>query len=132
LLPGNTLPRTGRFSQLRGRHVAALHGRLTDMTHFDVASAAVAGALEAGARYADARVMHRRTESMQARNGEVEQVSQDEDAGVGVRALIGSSWGFYAVPDMSEKAARQAGAMATAIAEASASVPGPPGDLVPT
>jgi TldD protein len=102
------------------------------MTHFDVASAAVAGALDAGARYADARVMHRRTESMQARNGEVEQLSQDEDAGVGVRALIGSSWGFYAVPDVSEKAAREAGAMATAIAAASASVPGPPGDLVPT
>ena len=37
---------------------------------FDVAEAAVQAALAAGARYADARVMHRRSESMTARNGD--------------------------------------------------------------
>jgi TldD protein len=42
------------------------------MSHFDPASAAVQAALDAGARYADARVMHRRSESMEARNGEIE------------------------------------------------------------
>jgi TldD protein len=101
------------------------------MTHFDTATAAVEAALAAGARYADARVMHRRFESMDARNGEIEELSQDEDAGVGVRALVGSSWGFYAVPDLSDVAARNAGAAAAAIATASATVPGPPADLVP-
>jgi TldD protein len=101
------------------------------MDHFDVATAAVEGALAAGARYADARAMHRRYESMSARNGEVEDVSQDEDAGIGVRALVGASWGFYAVPDLDDKAARKAGATAAAIAAASATVPGPPADLVP-
>ncbi|MGI5247301.1 TldD/PmbA family protein [Dactylosporangium sp. CA-139066] len=100
------------------------------MTQFDVATAAVEAALAAGARYADARVMHRRTESMTARNGEIEDLSQDEDAGVGVRALVGSSWGFFAVPDLGRDAARRAGERATAIARASATVPGPVVDLV--
>ena len=71
------------------------------MSELDAAEQAVAAALDAGARYADARVMHRRSESMTARNGEIEDsVDQDENAGLGVRALVGSSWGFYAVPDL--------------------------------
>ncbi|MGW0436349.1 TldD/PmbA family protein [Micromonospora sp. NPDC003197] len=101
------------------------------MTHFDVATAAVRAALDAGARYADARMMHRRYESMTARNGEIEALSQDEDAGIGVRALVGSSWGFYAVPDISERAAHAAGSHAAKIAAASARVPGPDTGLLP-
>ncbi|MFV2020384.1 TldD/PmbA family protein [Micromonospora sp. LOL_023] len=101
------------------------------MTHFEVATAAVQAALDAGARYADARVMHRRYESMTARNGEIEALVQHSDAGLGVRALVGSSWGFYAVPDPSPAAARAAGGRAAKIAAASAQVPGPPIELVP-
>jgi TldD protein len=101
------------------------------MTEFDVAGAAVQAALDAGARYADARVMHRRYESMSARNGEVEDLTQDEDAGVGVRALVGSAWGFFAVPELSAAAAGTAGRQASAIAQASAAAPGPATDLVP-
>jgi TldD protein len=96
---------------------------------FDLATAAVEGALTAGARYADARAMQSRYESMTARNGDVEDLTQRESVGVGVRALIGSSWGFAAVPDPSPIAARQAGRQATAIARASATVPGPSVDL---
>jgi TldD protein len=99
------------------------------MTHFDGATAAVEAALAAGARYADARVMHRRTESMTARNGEIENLSQHENLGVGVRALVGSSWGFFAVPD--ERDAKRAGVRAAEIGRASATVPGPAVDLVP-
>ena len=101
------------------------------MTHFDEAGAAVQAALDAGARYADARVMVRRTESMSARDGEVEDLGSDESAGLGVRALVGSGWGFYAVPDVSGPAARAAGRRAAQIAAASATVPGRPADLVP-
>ena len=56
---------------------------------FDAAQAAVEGALAAGATYADARVMAGRTESMNARNGVVEDLGQSESTGLGVRALIG-------------------------------------------
>src|SRR6195952_4226324 len=102
------------------------------MSHFDEACTAVQAALDAGARYADARVMVRRTESMTARDGDVEDLSSTESAGLGVRALVGSSWGFYAVPDLSDPAARAAGRRAAQIAAASAMVPGPGIDLVPT
>ncbi|GGK16750.1 peptidase C69 [Pilimelia terevasa] len=101
------------------------------MTEFEVAEAAVQGALDAGARYADARVMHRRHEAMHARNGEVEQLHQSEDSGVGVRALVGSSWGFFAVPEPTTAGARAAGRRAAAIAAAGAAVAGPPTDLTP-
>ncbi|WP_033338270.1 TldD/PmbA family protein [Catenuloplanes japonicus] len=94
------------------------------MSDFDEAQSAVEAALAAGARYADARVMHRRYESMRARNGEIEELTQREDAGLGVRALVGDSWGFYAISELSDIAARKAGRVAAEIAEASATVPG--------
>jgi TldD protein len=101
------------------------------MSQLDVAEAAVQAAISAGATYADARVMHRRYESMSARDGDVDEVSQGEDAGVGVRALVGSGWGFHAVADVSTAAAARAGAAAATTAAASAQVPGPAASLVP-
>jgi len=69
---------------------------------------------------------------MDARNGEIEALNQGEDAGLGVRALVGSSWGFCAVPDLSNASVRRAGESAAAIAAASATVPGPRAALVPS
>src|SRR3954470_16678740 len=98
---------------------------------FDAASAAVEGALAAGARYADARLVDRRHESMTARDGDVRALIQTTSVGLGVRALVGSSWGFAALGDPAGDAdARRTGARATAIAQASAAVPGPPVELV--
>ena len=91
---------------------------------FDPAVAAVEGALAAGAEYADARVMVSRRQHLEALNETIETLEQSESAGVGVRALIGSSWGFFATAEAED--ARQAGEAAAAIARASASVPGPP------
>ena len=101
------------------------------MSEFDAAQAAVQAALDAGAVYADARVMHRRYESMTARNGEVEDLGQDETSGIGVRALVGSGWGFYAVPDLTDAAVRAAGAQATAIATSSSRVAREASGLIP-
>ena len=97
----------------------------------DTAKRAVEAALAAGASYADARVMEIRTEAMTARNGVVESLDREERAGVGVRALIGSSWGFYAVPDVGSGAARRAGEGAAAVARASTRVAGKDLDLTP-
>jgi TldD protein len=91
---------------------------------FDAAVAAVEGALAAGAEYADARVVVSRRQHLEALNETIESLEQSDSAGVGVRALIGSSWGFFATADAEE--ARQAGEAAAAIARASATVPGPP------
>src|SRR4051794_27931953 len=102
-----------------------------DAAAFDAAAAAVAGALAAGARYADARLVDRRHESMTARDGDVRSLTQTTAAGLGVRALVGSSWGFAALGDPAGDAdVRQTGARATAIAQASAAVAGPPVELV--
>ncbi|MEA2518541.1 MAG: TldD protein, partial [Chloroflexota bacterium] len=97
----------------------------------DIAKRGVEAALAAGATYADARVMEIRTESMSARNGVIEALDREERAGIGVRALIGSSWGFFAVPDVGSAAARRAGEQAAAVARASTLVPGADLRLVP-
>jgi len=96
----------------------------------DLAAAAVEAAIAAGARYADARVMDQRFESMSARNGVIESLDHRERSGIGVRALIGSSWGFYAAPDLTPAAARSAGTRAAEVARASAQAPGPALELV--
>ncbi|MBW3659462.1 MAG: TldD/PmbA family protein [Actinobacteria bacterium] len=91
---------------------------------FELATAAVEAALAAGATYADARVVIRRHEALAARDGELESTLRTEEAGVGVRALVGSSWGFHATGELADAAARAAGAQATATARASGRVPG--------
>lgn len=98
---------------------------------YDLAAAAVEAALAAGARYADARVVDTRTESMAARDGVLESLDRTERAGIGCRALAGGSWGFFAVPDLGTAAARRAGERAAEIARASTAVPGPALDLAP-
>src|SRR4051812_1764362 len=98
---------------------------------FDAASSAVAAALAAGARYADARLVDRRREGITARDGDIRSLTQTTSAGLGVRALVGSSWGFAALGDPAGDAdARRTGERATAIASASAAVAGPPMELV--
>ncbi len=92
---------------------------------FDYAQAAVEGALAAGAAYADARVVTSREESIQVRNQNLDAAGRSESAGLGVRALIGSSWGFFATAELADADARAAGERAAAIATASATVPGP-------
>ena len=98
---------------------------------FDLAAAAVDAAIAAGASYADARVMFIRQEGASARNRVLEELAQTETAGIGVRALIGSAWGFQATAALTDADARAAGAQAVAIARASALVPGPPMGLAP-
>ena len=72
---------------MAGRAGRAAHG-VACRAVFDMAEAAVEGALAAGARYADARVMVIRTESIGVRNGVVERL---RSAGVEVvRASIDS------------------------------------------
>ncbi len=97
---------------------------MTD-SRFDLARLAVQAALDAGASYSDARVVGRRHERLAARNGEVDGTDLGHEIGVGVRALIGSSWGFAATSDLSEPSIRRAGEEAAAMARASGRLRGP-------
>jgi TldD protein len=94
------------------------------MGMMDESAAGVEAALAAGARYADARVMVTKTEAMSAQNGEIEDLRQSERAGIGIRALIGSSWGFFATSDLSAASIRRAGGRAAETARASSRVAG--------
>ena len=58
---------------------------------YEYAEAAVEGALAAGATYADARVVVSKREGIDVQNQAVQLLDRTEQAGVGVRALIGSS-----------------------------------------
>lgn len=89
---------------------------------FDLASAAVEGALAAGARYADARLVAARGQSLSCLNGEIEALDSGAEVGVGVRALLGSGWGFAALSEPTEAKARATGARAARIAAASTAV----------
>jgi TldD protein len=102
------------------------------VSELEAAERAVDAALAAGARYADARVMHRRYESMTARDGDIDAVKQSADSGIGVRALVGSGWGFFATPDLGDRSVDAAGARATEIALASAVVSRSAEGLVPS
>ena len=62
---------------------------------------------------------------MSAQNASVERLQQDETAGVGVRALVGASWGFFASPTLTTASAKDAGHRAAEIAKASGLVAGP-------
>ncbi|MGZ4354983.1 MAG: PmbA/TldA family metallopeptidase, partial [Gaiellaceae bacterium] len=55
---------------------------------------AVSAALAAGASYADARAVQRRSQSVAVKNGRVDDVSDVESEGIGVRVLVGGAWGF--------------------------------------
>jgi TldD protein len=84
-----------------------------------------------GARYADARLVESAEQELAVKNGQVEGLSQVESTGLGVRVLVGQSWGFAATRDLRPAAVEAAAALAVEIAHASALVPGPPVDLGP-
>jgi TldD protein len=93
---------------------------------FDHAITAMEAALQAGAVYADAGYIESRSESIGVFNGGVEHLDRVESAGVGVRALIGSSWGFFGTHNLSPRGLQAAGRRAAEIAQASAAVPADP------
>src|SRR6476469_5950735 len=62
----------------------------------DLAMEALNAAKDAGASYADARIGRYRRQGINTRERQVTAVSDSESYGLGVRALVGGSWGFAA------------------------------------
>ncbi len=71
-----------------------------------------------GGAYADARFVCQRHEYVATRNGAIDELHNDEDEGIGVRARVGGAWGFAATRDTSKAGAEAALARALAIARA--------------
>ena len=91
---------------------------------FDLLQQAVDSAIASGAKYSDARILNSKSRSISARNGDIEDFNESESIGIGIRALVGSSWGFYSTYDLSDTSLINSGVRAYNIAKASAKVPG--------
>jgi len=70
----------------------------------------------AGASYADVRITHGNTEQISTRERQITNVSKNETYGIGIRALVGGSWGFAATHNLSKDAVTAAAKRAAAIA----------------
>jgi TldD protein len=95
----------------------------------DVLQEALRFALAAGADYAEARSETSTSERVSARNGGLERLTTDNDAGWGVHAYAGGGWGFAATPDSDSEAIRETAEEAVRIARASGAYRAAPADL---
>ena len=92
----------------------------------ELAMAGVAAAKAAGASYADVRIARYRSQGINTRERRVLFLSDNETAGVGVRALVNGAWGFAAsaqmttdaIADLARQAVTQAKANRAALARA--------------
>jgi TldD protein len=73
----------------------------------------------AGASYADVRITRGSSESVSTRERQITGVSKSETYGIGIRALVGGSWGFAATRDLGRDAVTGTAKEAAAIAAAS-------------
>ncbi|MEB3299343.1 MAG: TldD/PmbA family protein [Candidatus Sericytochromatia bacterium] len=71
-----------------------------------------------GVTYGDARFVRTFSEAVNVVNGDITRLSSEESVGLGVRVLVGSSWGFAATSDLGRIHVQAATARAIAIARA--------------
>src|SRR5499425_1485366 len=89
-----------------------------DAAEKDLVMIALDAVQSAGAAYADVRITRGNRESIAARERQITGVSKSETYGIGIRALVGGSWGFAATRDLRRdsvvKTAREAASIAAA------------------
>ena len=98
----------------------------------ELALEALNAAKDAGASYADARVGRYRRQGINTRERQVTNVSDSESYGLGVRALVGGSWGFAATSTMTKEGVVAAAKEAARLARAARTVQRRPVELAPT
>jgi len=97
----------------------------------DVALRALDTARTRGASYADVRIVHFRSQSVTARNRNVEGLVVDESLGFGVRVIVDGYWGFAASNKLATAEADRVAAEAVKIAKASSIGGGPKANIGP-
>jgi TldD protein len=90
----------------------------TDPFERELALLALDEARSSGARYADLRISHHEFESVQTREQQIAAVRSTDSHGLGIRALVGGSWGFAGTRDLSRDGVITAAREATAVAKA--------------
>ena len=86
----------------------------------DIADRLLDAADAAGATFADCRVVQRTIQSVTVKNGRVNNVSQFEDEGCGIRVLVDGAWGFCGTQRADAAGLEDAARLAVRIARASA------------
>ena len=102
---------------------AGLSGALTPIPTADrkaLADAALGAARAGGATYADVRINRYLRQSIFARDTKIQNVSDSESYGVGIRVIAGGTWGFAATDDVTPDGVAAAAREALAIAKANA------------
>lgn len=84
----------------------------------DLALLALDEARGAGAIYADVRVQRQWFEAVATREQQITGVNYTDSYGIGVRVLVGGSWGFAGTRELTREAVARAAREATAIAAA--------------
>jgi TldD protein len=84
-----------------------------------------------GATYADVRVVERREQTVNVKDGVVEAVSETEDIGFGVRVVADGAWGFASSAIVNKAEVERIAALAVEIARASALTRKEPVDIGP-
>ena len=83
---------------------------------------ALSAARDAGASYADVRVGRYRRQSINTRERQVNNVSDNESYGLGVRTLVNGCWGFAATSTMTRAGAQNAARDAAVLSRAARTV----------
>ena len=96
-----------------------------------LADTALSAATQAGASYCDVRIGRYLNQFITTRDLNVENVTNSESAGVGVRVICNGAYGFAATNDMSPDAVANAARQAVAIAKANAKLQSEPVQLAP-
>jgi TldD protein len=96
-----------------------------------LADTALTAATQAGASYCDVRIGRYLNQFITTRDLNVENVTNSESAGVGVRVICNGAYGFAATNDMSPDAVANAARQAVAIARANARLQSEPVQLAP-
>ena len=89
-----------------------------DASERDLVLLAIDEAQHAGAQFADARISQHWFESIGAREDRITNVSGTNSYGLGVRALVGGSWGFSATRELTRESVTATAREAVAIASA--------------
>jgi TldD protein len=106
-------------------------GLLTDPLLAALVDVALSRARKDGASYADVRVVRRRSESLLAREDKLEDVSSDDEYGIGIRVIAQGAWGFAATPLLAAAPVERAASAAVALARANAKLLKRPVTLAP-
>ncbi|MFQ5551365.1 MAG: TldD/PmbA family protein [Gemmatimonadales bacterium] len=102
-----------------------------DPAELELAMLALDEARTAGAAYADVRVSRHWFEAVSTRERQITGVSYSDSYGIGIRALVGGSWGFAGTRELTRGAVAQAARDATGVAAANDRVAPQATDLAP-